>query len=295
MIRDALSYAYFGYSAAQGAGGANRMLVVASAGNPGSCDSPHGDVGYPAAFNFAVAVSATRHDDELALYSATGPEVEIAAPGGSAWDPATCDVLDAKHSVFSSVPRNDYGYKAGTSMAAPHVSGVAALLIEIGMDPLMAREQLGKAAEDLGLSSDEQGQGLVDPATALGLDSSDDGTNSLDLTVVRGHQERFDSDGDGDDDTARLSGWWSGAGYAASDIESVGFAWREFDPNTGWGGWSTVTSTTIPSNPPKFTHDIAMQEVSDGCRAYQYYATVEAADGTTATSRRRTFWNDTSC
>lgn len=76
---------------------------------------------------------------------------------------------------------------------------------------------MAESAEDLGLSEDKQGHGLVDPANALELGSSDDGSNSLPLTVGRGQQSEVDST------TARLFGWWSGDGYTASDIEDVGF------------------------------------------------------------------------
>lgn len=139
-VRDALAYAYYGHSANQGASGSNTTHAVSSAGNPGTCDNPYGDVSYPAQYNQAIAVSASRDDDTLALHSATGEAVELAAPGGTAWDTKdTCDQNDSTLG-FSSEPRNNYAYKAGTSMAAPHVSGAAALLMNQGMDPLMARE-----------------------------------------------------------------------------------------------------------------------------------------------------------
>ena len=72
---------------------------------------------YPAAYSGVLAVSALGADYKLASYSNYGDWVDIAAPGG--------DEID----IFSTMIDNNYGWYGGTSMAAPHVSGVAALII----------------------------------------------------------------------------------------------------------------------------------------------------------------------
>ncbi|WP_049927545.1 S8 family peptidase [Halopiger goleimassiliensis] len=131
------------------------VLPVAAAGNRGAPDS----VGYPAAYDEFVAVSATDVDDEIADFSSTGPEVDVAAPGVD-----VCSTLV-----------DGYGDRSGTSMAAPHVAGAAALLLADGYSPSETRERLLETAEDLGVGGTEQGAGLVDVAAALGYDSSDDG------------------------------------------------------------------------------------------------------------------------
>jgi subtilisin len=131
------------------------LLPVAAAGNRGRPDS----VGYPAAYDEFVAVSATDIDDAVTEFSSTGPEVDIAAPGK-----AVC-----------STYVDGYDLLDGTSMAAPHVAGGVAQLVANGSSPLEARDRLLETAEDLG-RPDEQGTGLVDVAAALGYDSSDDGT-----------------------------------------------------------------------------------------------------------------------
>ncbi|WP_435363605.1 S8 family serine peptidase [Haloarchaeobius sp. DYHT-AS-18] len=132
------------------------VLLVAAAGNRGQPDS----VGYPAAYDEFVAVSATDIEDEIAAFSSTGPAVDIAAPGKG---------------VCSSLV-DGYGVRDGTSMAAPHATGAVAQLLAAGYSPSEAVDRLGTTAEDLGLASDEQGAGLLDVAAALGYDSSDDGT-----------------------------------------------------------------------------------------------------------------------
>ncbi|WP_425504357.1 S8 family peptidase [Salinilacihabitans rarus] len=140
-LKDAGQYAYN-----------NGVLLVAAAGNDGPCTDC---VGYPAAYEEFVAVSATSEDDSLASFSSTGPEVEIAAPG---------------EDVYSTIP-GGYDTLSGTSMACPHVSGAGGQLMANGYTNTEARQQLTDTAEDIGLADNEQGSGLLDVAAALGLSS----------------------------------------------------------------------------------------------------------------------------
>lgn len=91
---------------------ANRrgVLVVVAAGNEESEDDNH----FPAAYPEVLAVGATMPNDERAFFSNYGSFVDIAAPG----------VL-----IMSTLPDNEYDFLDGTSMAAPHVAGAAALLM----------------------------------------------------------------------------------------------------------------------------------------------------------------------
>jgi subtilisin family serine protease len=96
-LRDAVDYAR-----SRGA------LVVAATGNTG------GAVLYPAAYDPVLAVAATDANDQVAYFSNRGTQVDVAAPG-----------VD----IYSTWPWvTGYFTKSGTSMAAPHVSGIAALL-----------------------------------------------------------------------------------------------------------------------------------------------------------------------
>lgn len=125
------------------------VLLVAAAGNEYG-----GAVIYPAAHDSVMAVSATDAGDAIADFSSIGPEVELAAPGVS---------------IKSTYRGGGYAFGSGTSMACPHVAGVAALIWTGANADVRARLQ--QTAEDLGAGGwdPEYGYGLVDAAAAAGV------------------------------------------------------------------------------------------------------------------------------
>jgi minor extracellular protease Epr len=113
------------------------ILVVASAGNSGKRVITVDNVGYPAKYDSAIAVAATDVNNLRASFSSTGPAVEVAAPGVY---------------VRSTYLNNGYATMSGTSMAAPHVSGHLALMIQAfpNKTPLEIRALLQLYVLDLG-------------------------------------------------------------------------------------------------------------------------------------------------
>jgi subtilisin family serine protease len=94
------------------------ILVIASAGNSGA-----GKVACPACDPNAISVMATNWKDEKASYSQYGKGLDIAAPGGLCYSNTTPEGC-----IYSSYLNNGYAWLLGTSMAAPQVTGTAAIV-----------------------------------------------------------------------------------------------------------------------------------------------------------------------
>lgn len=143
------------------------VVLVAAAGNTESDCSGGGTtpVTYPAAYASVWAIAATGPSDERACYSHAGPQVLLAAPGGDSRLPPefAAEVFSTVYDVPSQTA--DYDYMQGTSMAAPVVAGVLALMLEVAPDATESqlREALTSTATDLGPDGrdDLHGHGLV--------------------------------------------------------------------------------------------------------------------------------------
>ncbi|MCZ2257569.1 S8 family peptidase [Sporosarcina sp. G11-34] len=123
------------------------IILVAAAGNEGYSQDT---VQYPAKYPTVIAVSAMKSDKTWLAGSSLGSEVELAAPGNR---------------IMSTFPKNEYMEMSGTSMASPHVAGIAALLKERypTMPNYKIRALLTNTAEDLGVRGRDTvfGYGLV--------------------------------------------------------------------------------------------------------------------------------------
>jgi thermitase len=142
ILQDAVNYAW-----------SKGVVVVAAAGNSGST-APM----YPACYTDCMAVAATDAIDGKASWSNYGDWVDVAAPG-------VC--------IYSTLKDNNYGYKSGTSMASPHVAGLAALVFATVSDANgdgklndEVRTRIEANCDDIGLSS--IGHGRINAARAVG-------------------------------------------------------------------------------------------------------------------------------
>src|SRR6185312_11692373 len=147
------------------------VVVVCAAGNDG-----RGKVSYPAAYPHAIAVASTQYDETTTFYSNWGKEIDIAAPGGNTrvdqnGDGQPDGVLQ-NTIVPGNISQNDYLWFMGTSMASPHVAGVAALVVGQGVTNPDAVEKVLKetARQPKVAPKDKQnryGAGIVDAAAAV--------------------------------------------------------------------------------------------------------------------------------
>ncbi len=160
------------------------VFVVVAAGNEfESGNRPNRFADFATEIDGVVAVGGTGRTRQRAFYSNTGRYVELAAPGGDmrrgglgagilqqTYDP---DMVDRFFLSRFGPPRFDvfvYDYYQGSSMAAPHVAGFAALLIQQGItNPAVIEHVMKATATDLGAAGrdDEYGYGLINPRAAL--------------------------------------------------------------------------------------------------------------------------------
>jgi thermitase len=138
------------------------IVIVASAGNSGTSG-----VYYPAAYDdYVLAVAASDHNDAIASFSSYGPEIDVAAPGVWIIGPAPQSYVGG-----GELP---YLFASGTSMAAPHVAGLAALIRsakpDLSADDIM--KVIRYTADDINRTTapgrdDHAGFGRINMAKAL--------------------------------------------------------------------------------------------------------------------------------
>jgi serine protease len=217
VLEEALAYSY------------NRgVTLIAATGNDGI-----GGVCYPAAYDdYVIAVGATRYDETLAYYSNHGVSLDLVAPGGDLKVDQNGDAYGdgILQQTYKRAGDGEifwgYSFMEGTSMAAAHVSGVAALLIANGnaSSPTEVRQALESTAKDKGAEGWDigYGWGIVDAFAALqwtaepqlGAQPLDAGFSGGPTTGLTGTTVQFN-----DQSTGNITSWsWDfGDGGSSSD------------------------------------------------------------------------------
>ncbi|MFQ5649813.1 MAG: S8 family serine peptidase [bacterium] len=196
---------------------ASGAVFCAAAGNSGLDNdaSPH----YPSSYTSAnlIAVAATDHDDLMAGFSNFGAtSVDLGGPGVS---------------ILSTTPLNTYSLFSGTSMATPHVTGVAALILSQspGLTPVQVKNQILASVDPVAsLNGVTVTGGRLNAANALGAPQAPIANAGPDQTVT-------DSDGNGFE-TLTLDG------SASFDPDGVIVAYQWTEGATVLGNTAVITS-----------------------------------------------------
>lgn len=155
---------------------ASKHLFVVAAGN-GNLSNNDLNPAYPSSYDLPNVLSVGAHDSraKVSFFSNIGPQsVDIFAPGGN-----------QLNAIFSTMPNGGYGYKNGTSMAAPHAAGVAALLMaKFSNDSasFLKRKIVENAIPEDDLLGKCVAQGRLDATSALAKESEkENGENGIDV------------------------------------------------------------------------------------------------------------------
>ena len=157
ILKDAFDYAL-----------KNNVVVVASSGNDTTDQFWH----YPSAYTGVIAVAASDARDEITTFSSRGEYVSVAAPGNN-----VISTIPERLAQDEGVERQPYAYWAGTSMACPYVSALAALLKEKYPDAnvYQIKRMIEEGAEDIDKPGYDtaSGYGRINAANSLALDPND--------------------------------------------------------------------------------------------------------------------------
>ncbi|MDH3366007.1 MAG: S8 family serine peptidase [Thermoplasmata archaeon] len=219
------------------------VVMVAAAGNDGTSV-----VSYPAAYSAVIAVGATDSSDRRASFSNYGANLDVMAPGVS---------------IYSTQGGGGYQYLSGTSAAAPHVAGVAALMLSV--NPALTTVEIG---ETINATATDIAQTGYDPTTGWGIVNAFDAVEQVSSprVTITEYPEFVEPNS-----TYSIS--WMVSGGDPGEIEDTTLMWGETvstidTPTMSFSGstWQVFTVDDLPALP------------SNGTMYLQAFATVDGSD-----------------
>lgn len=161
-------------------------IVIFAAGNDNK-----DYLAYPPAYDKVLSVASMNVDFRKAYYSNYAKWVDITAPGGSYL--TSSGAQNTKGQILSTLPNNQYGYMQGTSMACPHVSGIAALAVSKygvghpGYTPDLLLQQILGTAKNIDTYNSsyvgKMGAGYIDAGTLIQTDEGIPPQEVKDLSI----------------------------------------------------------------------------------------------------------------
>ena len=229
---------------------ANAGVVMAVSSGNDNADY----VSYPAAYTPCISVGSTALNNARAPYSNMGTELDVTAPGGNTAEDLNQDgYIDGVLSTLRSAQSGDYyAFWQGTSMAAPHVAGLAALIMSNGCPADHVRDALQNTALDLGAAGWDPvfGWGRINALAALQYDCSGGGNPNL---LFNGPMENNQEGWTVTEDGANGSGWnflsGSNANCGAISHGGSNALWHDDEENIGMeDDWLYTPLVQIPAN-----------------------------------------------
>lgn len=146
---------------------ANNSVVVVAAGN----SSSDAQLFNPANCNNVISVAASNREGAKATYTNTGAVVDISAPGGSMYGTSYDGILSTLNTGTTTPANDTYAFFQGTSMAAPHVAGVAALMQSANpeLTPAQIESIIKESARPFPVACADCGAGIVDASAAVSI------------------------------------------------------------------------------------------------------------------------------
>ena len=219
------------------------VVMVAAAGNDGTSV-----VSYPAAYGAVIAVGATDSANRRASFSNYGANLDVMAPG----------VL-----IYSTQGGDGYQYLSGTSAAAPHVAGVASLMLSV--NPALTPEEIG---ETINATATDISQTGYDPTTGWGIVNAFDAVEAVSsprVTIIE-YPEFVEPN-------STYSVSWMVSGGDPGIIEDTTLMWGETA-----SAIDTATTSFSGSTWQVFTVESLMSLPQNGTIYLQAFATVDGTD-----------------